>query len=300
VFPLTLLGIAASPRDLEQLALNEALYREIIAEAERLSSSGLPVVTTTIGDIEACRILGMGSNSVVFAARTNDVQVAIKYALANGPLKREANALRKLSEVEDIPKLLYEDLGGMIRYIVTSMVGQKVTKVDAQIACNIMVDILEVLKSLHDHGYIHNDINPNNIVKVDDKFRLIDFGHAVHIYDKRDTAASDWPKCQIMISSHNYGKHPRAADDLEALCHTVAYMYNQNREYWRVALLHPLNALRKRKNIGGIQYLFSNLPGVFQDFFCYVYRLDIAATPDYGYWRSRFMSTASILSCTPL
>jgi serine/threonine protein kinase len=283
----------------QQRAVDEA----IVSGAERLSSFGLPVVKTTIGDIEAHQILGRGSNTVVFAGRTNDVQVAIKYAQLIGPLKREANALRKLSEVEDIPKLLSEDFGGMIPYIVTSMVGQKVTKVDAQIACNIIVDILEVLKSLHDHHYIHNDINPNNIVKVDDKFRLIDFGHAVHFYDKRDTAPSDWPKCHIMFASHNYEKYPGAADDVESLCYTVAYMHNQNSEYmhyqnseyWRVARRHPLEALRKRENITSVQYLFSNLPRVFQDFFCYVYCLDIAAIPDYGYWRRRFMSTASSL-----
>jgi serine/threonine protein kinase len=183
-----------------------------------------------------------------------------------------------------------------IPYIVTSMVGQEVTKVDAQIACNIIIDILEVLKSVHDHHYVHNDIHPKAIVKVDDKFRLVDFGRAVHVYDKRDTAPSDWPKCPIMFASHNYEKYPGAADDLEALCYTVAYMHNKNREYWRVALRNPLEALHKRAIITNIQYLFSNLPRVFQDFFCYVYRLDIATTPDYGYWRKQFMSTASSLS----
>jgi hypothetical protein len=77
--------------------MNEASYGVIIDRAERLSSFGLPVVTTTVGDIEAQRILSMGSNTVVFAGRTNDVQVAIKYAFINGPLKYEANVLRKLS-----------------------------------------------------------------------------------------------------------------------------------------------------------------------------------------------------------
>jgi len=279
----------------EQRATNEALYSVIIDWAKRLSSFGLPVVATTVGDIEARRILGMGSNTVVFAGRTNDVEVAIKYALDSGPLKHEANALKKLSGVEDIPRLLYEDLGGMIPYIVTSMVGRRVPKVDAQIACNITIDILEVLKSLHSHHYVHNDINPNNIVKVDDKFRLIDFGRAVYCGDKRDTAPSDWPKCHIMFASHNYEKYPGAGDDLEALCYTVAYMYNQNREYWRAAVLHPLEALHKRQKYANIRYLFGDLPRVFQDFFSYVYWLDIAATPDYEYWRKRFMSAASIL-----
>jgi predicted Ser/Thr protein kinase len=302
---LGLVGTRAPPRDLENPDTNgdvieeqraEGSYGMIIDRAERLSSFGLPIVTTTIGDIEAHQILSNGSNNVVFAGRTNDVQVVIKYAFISGPLKYEANILRKLSEVEDIPKLLYEDLGGAIPYIVTSMVGQEVTKVDAQIACNMMVDILEVLKSLHDHHYVHNGIHPKNIIKVDDKFRLIGFSRAVHFYDKRHAAPSSWPKCHVMFAPHNLEKYPGAAGDLESLCYTVAYMHNRNREYWRFALLHPVKALRKREKITNIQYLFSNLPRVFQDFFCYVYRLDIAAIPDYGYWRRRFMSTASSLS----
>jgi serine/threonine protein kinase len=255
-------------------------------------------VTTTIGDIEAYQILSNGSNNVVFAGRTNDVQVVIKYAFISGPLTYEANVSRKLSEVEDIPKLLYKDLSGVesIPHIVTSMVGQKVTKVDAQIACNMMVDILEVLKSLHDHHYVHNGIHPKNIIKVDDKFRLIGFSRAIHFYDKRHAAPSSWPECHIMFAPHNHETYPGAAGDLESLCYTVAYMHIRNREYWRVALLDPFEALDKRKTITNIQYLFSNLPRVFQDFFCYVYRLDSAAIPDYVYWRRRFMSTASSLS----
>ena len=290
-------GNSDAGRDMieEQQATNEAFY-SVIIDSERLSeSSGLPVVATTIGDIEARRFLGMGSNTVVFAGLMNGAEVAIKYFLDRGPLRREANALRKLSGVEDIPRLLHESTDGLNPYIVTSMVGREVTRVDAWVACNIVIDILEVLKNLHGHHFVHNDINPGNIVKVDYKFRLIDFGRAIHCCDERDTAPSDWPKGHIMFASHNYEKYPGAGDDLEALCYTVTYMHNRNREYWRAAVPQPLEALRKREKLRNIRYLFDDLPRVFQDFFNYVYCLDFAATPDYEHWRERFMSTARIL-----
>ncbi|CAG8614597.1 2390_t:CDS:2 [Paraglomus brasilianum] len=171
----------------------------------------------------------------------NNTQVAVKYCLDNDPLQHEADTLKKLSEVKGILTLLYEDFNSMIPYIVTSMVGQRVTKTDVQTACNIIIDILEVLKSLHDHHYIHNDINP------------------------------------------------------EALCYTVAFMHNQDKEYWHTTARDPFKALHKKEKFSEILHLFDNLPQVFQDFFHYVYKLNITAMPDYEYWHKKFTSTVNDL-----
>jgi len=227
---------------------NRALYNVILEWATKLSTYGLPIVATTIGDIEACRLLGAGSDTVIFEGRTtSNVPVVIKYSLRDPPLKREAETLNILNEVMDIPKLLYENFNGMIPYIVTSMMGQKVCKVNARVACNIIIDILAVLKNLHGHNYIHNDIHPSNIVNVDGKYRLIDFGRAVPRSDKRETAPDDWPKGHIVFASHNWDKYPGAGDDLEALCYTVTFMHDQDKEYWRTAIQDPFKALHERK-----------------------------------------------------
>src|SRR6266498_4772090 len=104
-------------------------------------------------------------------------KVIIKYALDEEPLQREVVALKNLSEVKDIPKLLYEELGAGIPFIITSMVGQKVTKIDEPTACNMVIDILDILKSIHECNYIYNDIHLGNVVKFGDKYQLIDFDH---------------------------------------------------------------------------------------------------------------------------
>src|SRR5215472_3866088 len=237
----------------DQHVRNKALYDAVMERAKKSSPLDLSIVTTNIGDIKVRRLLGTGSGTVVFQGLTADNErVAIKYSFDSYLLRCEAGTLKKLNEVECIPKLLHEDFNGKIPYIVTSMVGRKATKIDAPIACNIIIDILEVLKGIHDHHYIHNDIQPGNIVKVGDKFRLIDFGLAVQRCDKRETAPLGWPLGHIIFASHNWGKYLGAGDDLEALCYTVAFMHDRNKEYWRAATRDPFKALQKKKEISNV------------------------------------------------
>jgi serine/threonine protein kinase len=205
--------------------------------------------------------------------------------------------LKRLDELKNIPKLLYEQLDHdlPVSCIITSMVGRNVTKVDAATACNVVVDILGVLKDVHGRGYIHNDIHPGNIVNVDGKFRLIDFGLAVPRSDERKIAPPrNWPVGHLTFASHNFDKYLGAGDDLEALCYTVAFMYNRDKEYWRAADQDRYEASYQKKE-KKLFYLFDGLPKVFLVFFDYVYDLNITATPDYERWQQRFQKVADDL-----
>ena len=100
-----------------------------------------------------------------------------------------------------------------------------------------------------------------------------------------------------MFASHNRGKYLGAGDDLEALCYTVAFMYDQNKEYWRTATHDPSEAVHQKEE--KLFYLFDSLPQVFRDFFDCVYDLDITALPDYEYWQQLFLKTAHDLRSQP-
>ncbi|CAG8673425.1 6925_t:CDS:2, partial [Paraglomus brasilianum] len=72
------------------LNINKGLYNVILQWAAKRSQFGLPIVSTGIGEVEAYRILGTGSSSVVFEAYTPDnVRVALKYSLDDRCLERE-------------------------------------------------------------------------------------------------------------------------------------------------------------------------------------------------------------------
>ncbi|CAG8568380.1 5404_t:CDS:2 [Funneliformis caledonium] len=110
-----------------------------------LIDCGLPFVETVDGDIKATQLLGLESDSVIFKACTAcNERVAIKFRFTLNVLKHESQVLKIFKEVKDIPKLLYEDLCLLHPYIITSMVGRKINKVDVPIACNIIADILKL------------------------------------------------------------------------------------------------------------------------------------------------------------
>jgi serine/threonine protein kinase len=260
------------------------------------TSTRLPIVATNSGDIKARRFLGTGSDTVVFEGYTADnTQVVIKYSIFDDFLVREAQMLRTLDKVKNVPKLLYENYSGDAPCIITSMVGKKVEAVTREEACKLIVDILEVLKELHGYGYIHNDIHPGNIVNVDGKFRLIDFGFAIPRSEARVTAPDDFPQGNIGFASHNRGKSLGAGDDLEALCYTVAFMCKRARSHWNAFQFRDAASLSKREKLS----LFDGLPKVFHTFFEYAYDLDITSTPNYDYWRKQFQAAATDSLCPP-
>jgi serine/threonine protein kinase len=45
-----------------------------------------------------------------------------------------------------------------------------------------LLDITNGLKLLYDLGYIHNDLNPNNVVKFDDRCKIVDYGFSTRLY----------------------------------------------------------------------------------------------------------------------
>ncbi|CAG8498010.1 5479_t:CDS:2 [Paraglomus brasilianum] len=273
-------------------------YNMVLKWSVKDLTSSFPIVRTSFGNVEANVLLGLGPNTAVFGASTTDYgKVAIKFCLNEFRLHREAEILKELEGIKDIPKLLHENLDVMVPYIVTSMVGKKVTEISASIACNATIDILEVLENIHDKGYVHNDIHPGNIVEVDSKFRLIDFGNAVQRFEKRDHIPKHWPKGHAVFASHNRGDYPGARDDLEALCYSIAFMYDQNKLYWCIAGRDRRKAHHRKEE--KLLFLFDGLPQAFRDFFCCVYDLDFAATVDYGSWQKMFKHAANDLVSPP-
>src|SRR6185295_12021297 len=103
--------------------------------------------------------------------------------------------------------------------------------------------------------------------------RLIDFGSVIPQFSKRDTLPDSWPKGQITFASHNRGKYLGAGDDLEALCYTVTFLHNSDKEFWYAAAQDQCKMFDKKRE--KMVYLFDDLPQVFQNFFNYVYDMDI-------------------------
>ncbi|MEH1932646.1 MAG: serine/threonine-protein kinase [Nostoc sp.] len=99
--------------------------------------------------------------------------------------KKEAETLYRLGKHEQVPQLLAYFLNDddYNYYLVQEFIeGQDLTEEiknglgEAKVV-QLLIDILEVLKYIHDANVIHRDIKPSNIRRrIDEKIVLIDFG----------------------------------------------------------------------------------------------------------------------------
>ncbi|MBD2330028.1 bifunctional serine/threonine-protein kinase/ABC transporter substrate-binding protein [Alkalinema sp. FACHB-956] len=99
---------------------------------------------------------------------------------------QEAETLEKLGRHDRIPQLLaYFEEGGEFYLIQELITGQPLTAEithgrrlsEAQVV-DLLQDVLETLVFVHDHGVIHRDLKPDNLMRrsTDDRLVLIDFG----------------------------------------------------------------------------------------------------------------------------
>nr|MDZ8014738.1 serine/threonine-protein kinase [Nostoc sp. ZfuVER08] len=146
------------------------------------------------------RLLGEGGFSRTYEARDADkidepcvikqfvpqVQGTNALEKATELFKQEAKRLYDLGEHPQIPRLIAYFEQDKRLYLVQELIeGQNLLQeLQQQGAFNeekikqLLVDILPVLKFIHEHGVIHRDIKPENIMRrrQDGKLILIDFG----------------------------------------------------------------------------------------------------------------------------
>ena len=84
--------------------------------------------------------------------------------------------------------------------------------------------ILVALEYLHDRGYSHNDVKPDNIMRKDNVFYLIDFGMCTKI-NKTSKHVGGTPRYQPLDSYEKMQNFTRV-NDVESLLYTMADVYD--------------------------------------------------------------------------
>lgn len=76
-------------------------------------------------------------------------------------------------------------------------------KADLSIIRNVIIDVLRALKVLHGAGFIHGDIKPDNILKIKNNYKLIDFSiTATNVNKNRGTICTPNYRPPEAIGSH--------------------------------------------------------------------------------------------------
>ena len=172
---------------------------------------------------------------------------------------------------------------------------------DLETVSNIAVQILHRLEQLHDIGWLHQDIKPENIL-VDrqnkKKLYLVDFGtsaiwriHNKHVEYERAKKIVGSARYSS-ITNHN-GYIQSRKDDLESLGYVLLYLMNGTVPWQN---MKGKNIRIKWKKIGKMKMNMNikhvckknNLPSCFLKYFLYVQGLSFNEKPNYMYLRILF------------
>lgn len=191
--------------------------------------------------------IGSGSFSKIFKAQDiyTSKQCAIKIEKKPKHLEtneivfiiREAHIHHRLHDVEQIPRLLWFGHDTQFYYMVLPLLAGTFRDLlfDLEIPRNreswirLGQHMLQGIQALHDHGYIHRDIKPDNFMFDDTgKVYLIDLGMCKNYLRNGQHVAPKTRPTSGIIGTANYislhvhqRKDPSRRDDVESVCYVL-------------------------------------------------------------------------------
>jgi serine/threonine protein kinase len=198
--------------------------------------------------------IGNGSFGSIFKGeniRTKEL-VAIKVESINQNLKllkNESNIYQYLKELEGIPNIKWYGKDEINYYMVIPLLGDSLQLVIDSKNNNstnsllfikeTSIQILFLIKSIHEKGLIHRDIKPDNFLfgKNNNKLFLIDFGLCKFFLDNNNNHISI-KKTSYLIGSINYvsiNSHEKfelsRRDDIISLGYIMFYLYYERLDW---------------------------------------------------------------------
>jgi serine/threonine protein kinase len=146
--------------------------------------------------------IGEGTFGTIFEGinvRTNE-KVAIKMELISDNvklLKNESIIYKHLNGIIGVPNIKWYGKNDLYYFMVIDLLGDSLEKVAQRkklpfkIVMQIGASIINILKHIHERGFIHRDIKPENFLLTlnkPTKVCLIDFGLCVFISSAEKTA----------------------------------------------------------------------------------------------------------------
>jgi len=225
--------------------------------------------------------IGEGSFGSIFKGknmRTSEY-VAVKIEpISSGSklLKNESKIYQFLNDMDGFPKLRWFGKDLVNNYMVLDLLGesleslkQRKTVFSLKLVLQIGNQILILLKSLHEHGFVHRDIKPDNFLlglgNKSNQIHLIDFGfckpylvNGEHIPNKPTSNLIGTPNF-ASVYAHDFNELSRR-DDLISLGYMLLYFLNGSLE-WQVER-NPDSIKAMKLNLGTDSVILKYLKSV--------------------------------------
>jgi|LakMenEpi03Aug12_release.lakeMendotaPanAssembly.Ray.scaffolds.fasta_scaffold458893_2 serine/threonine protein kinase len=205
-------------------------------------------------------------------------------------LKRETQIYQYLGgKYRGIPQIKWFGTDGTNNYMVMTLLGKSLSAIKEEQPFNrcslsqtisIAINIVQILKYLHEKGLIHRDVKPDNFVigqdQKSDQLYVIDFGFSKKYLKSNGEHIDIFTGKQSIIGTPNYisiniheGVEPSRRDDLESVGYIMIYLLG----------LDLSSSIKMKMDIDNN----INIPQKIKEYLKYCRNLWFEQDPDYNY-----------------
>jgi casein kinase I family protein HRR25 len=202
-------------------------------------------------------------------------------------LKNESVIYQYLGGLQGVPNVKWFGKDRVNYYMVLNLLGDSLQTLlnskkifSLKLVLQVGLQIIFILKSIHDKGLVHRDIKPDNFLLGNDnkQINIIDFGFCKSIENVTDTKKTTGligSLTYASLNAHNYTELSYR-DDLESLGYMLIYFYQGNLEWQKTENIKLIIQMK--------QHVVDNdkLPIVLRDFLKRVRLLGFNEMPDYN------------------